>query len=155
MWRESCGCVLTLLSTLTAVGREMICSVKALTFGLALLWLGSAGGAIAANGPLPSTAGGTALVALAQASPNESLSLEEATPTLEKATDAIYQGLEKTQQKIGKTEGRSAAIEHGRDRATGRLQGLLKRAEAADSLDELPNTDQLTLKRLSGSQASE
>ncbi|MEO0408962.1 MAG: hypothetical protein AAF289_16590 [Cyanobacteria bacterium P01_A01_bin.135] len=74
--------------------------------------------------------------------------LEQAAAVVEAATEDIRQGLKQTQRQIGKTDTRSAAIEQGRDRAVAKLKGLLERVEAAETLEALSETDQLTLKRL-------
>ncbi|MGF1535889.1 MAG: hypothetical protein ACFB4J_05295 [Elainellaceae cyanobacterium] len=136
-----------------SVGRRLAARAAALTLSLGVvLSMVCSSGAIALNGASPALATSLELAQAATAQPRASvqpeLDLKAAQPQLEAATEAIYKGLERTKRDIGKTELRQEAIEYGRDRAIGKLQGLLERVESADSLEDLSDTDQLTLKRL-------
>lgn len=68
----------------------------------------------------------------------------------EAASLAIFNGLETTQEFVGKTDRRKAAIEHGRNHASDRLKALIERARSAESFQDLSPTDRLVLKRLLG-----
>ena len=76
--------------------------------------------------------------------------LQQAILSAEAASLAIFNGLEMTQEFVGKTERRKAAIEHGRNHASDRLKALVERARSAESYSDLSPTDRLVLKRLLG-----
>ncbi len=76
--------------------------------------------------------------------------LDRAILSAESASLAIFNGLELTQEFVGKTERRKAAIEHGRNHASDRLKALIERARSAESYQQLAPTDRLVLKRLLG-----
>lgn len=76
--------------------------------------------------------------------------LQRAILSAEAASLAIFNGLEQTQDFVGKTERRKAAIEHGRHHASDRLKALVERARSARSFSDLSPTDRLVLKRLLG-----
>ncbi|MGF1535890.1 MAG: hypothetical protein ACFB4J_05300 [Elainellaceae cyanobacterium] len=78
------------------------------------------------------------------------LDLNRAILSAEAASLAIFNGLETTQNFVGKTERRKAAIEHGRNHASDKLKALIERARSAKSFQELSPTDRLVLKRLLG-----
>jgi len=97
-------------------------------------------GAIAQAAPLlaQTTAGSTAADrSLAIESDGEGLGqefdfdLERAIEQVERASEEIYQGLDRTKELIGKTERRKEAIEHGRNHARERLESLAEKARAA------------------------
>ncbi|MEB3357931.1 MAG: hypothetical protein VKK04_14470 [Synechococcales bacterium] len=74
--------------------------------------------------------------------------LERATEQVERASDEIYQGLDRTKDLIGKTEPRKEAIEHGRDHARERLESLAEKARAAQERgDPLSPKEELLLQR--------
>ena len=80
------------------------------------------------------------------------LNLPNAADQAEELSDRVYSGLETTQDLIGKTEARNQAIEHGRTKASGKLQGLAERArQAHEHQDEtvLSDTDRRVLKHIS------
>ena len=120
--------------------QRMAIGVAALSLSVVMIWA-AAWPSMAAAGRLP--VGAAPLLAEAP-----EVDLNAAATTIETATKAIRDGLKRTQREIGKTEGRRAAIEHGRDRAVAKLEGLLERVQAAETLESLSDTDRLTLKRL-------
>ena len=118
---------------------------------LATLFLASPAIAATSNSDAAAAGDQTAEIAsLGQAA--VPLDLQQAIMSAEAASLAIFDGLETTQNLIGKTERRKAAIEHGRNHASGRLNNLIERARSADSYRDLAPTDRLVLKRLLGQQ---
>jgi hypothetical protein len=82
----------------------------------------------------------------------QELDLKTAADQAEALSDDVYSGLDTTKEIIGKTEARKQAIEHGRNKASGKLQGLAERARQAHAQQDdsvLSDTDQRVLKHIS------
>jgi len=81
-----------------------------------------------------------------------SLDIDQAVDKVERAPNEIYEGLERTKQDIGKTEGRKEIIQKARDHASDKWQSLADKARAAQEGDtELSPVDQHTLQHLNES----
>jgi hypothetical protein len=79
----------------------------------------------------------------------EPLESETGARRAEKASEKVFQGLETTKRKIGKTERRKEAIEHGREKASGKLESLADKARRAqESGETLTPVEKKILKRL-------
>lgn len=82
----------------------------------------------------------------------QELDLPAAADQAEEFSDDVFSGLETTKEIIGKTEARKEAIEHGRTKASGKLQELAERARQAQEQqddDILSQTDRRVLKHIS------
>ncbi|MGG6295313.1 hypothetical protein ACQ4M4_13060 [Leptolyngbya sp. AN02str] len=119
------------------------------TVGLAIaLSMGLWNTAIAA--PLPAS---MSISALTQGM-NPNLDVDKAAESAERASDQIYEGLEQTKQKIGKTEGRNEIIQKARDHASAKWEALADKARDANDTKavELSPVDKHTLTRLQDSE---
>ncbi len=82
----------------------------------------------------------------------QDLDLKAAADQAEDLSNKVFSGLETTKELIGKTEPRKQAIEHGRTKASGKLEGLAERARQADEGQDdsvLSDTDRRVLKHIS------
>lgn len=86
--------------------------------------------------------------------PDKTLDLDRAAQSAERASDQIFEGLEETKEKIGKTEGRKEVIQKAREHASEKWQSLADKARDAqrNPNTELSPVEQKNLKRLSESQ---
>jgi len=100
------------------------------------------------------TALATPLTPIAQLTPShpqpeKSVDLDKGKEQAKKASEKAFEGLETTKELIGKTEKRKQAIEHGRKKASRKLDAMAEKAEKAKkSEDALDHTDKLTLDRI-------
>ncbi|MEO0408963.1 MAG: hypothetical protein AAF289_16595 [Cyanobacteria bacterium P01_A01_bin.135] len=124
-------------------------SIQGLVIALmvGVLLVGPAAAASAETQPIAGVEQTAEIAAMPQVLPD----LQRAILSAEAASLAIFNGLEMTQDFVGKTERRKAAIEHGRNHASDRLKALVERARSAKSYSDLSPTDRLVLKRLLGS----
>jgi len=86
--------------------------------------------------------------------PEGPVDLDRAAESAERASDQIFEGLEETKEKIGKTEGRKEVIQKARERASEKWQSVADKARDAqrNPNTELSPVEQKNLKRLSESQ---
>jgi hypothetical protein len=78
------------------------------------------------------------------------LDLDAAADQAEALSDNVYSGLDTTKEIIGKTEARKQAIEHGRDKASTKLQDLADRARQNQGVEPpLSETDKRVLRHIS------
>jgi hypothetical protein len=81
--------------------------------------------------------------------PSSSRDLEELRAGVDQAADSVYQGLETTKERIGKTEARKQAIEQGRDRAHDKLTTLADDLQkAAEENQPLPTSQRRAAEHL-------
>lgn len=78
-------------------------------------------------------------------------SLEKAADTAERASEQVFDKMEKTQDIVGKTEGRKEAIQKAREHASNKLKSQADRARsAAENSEDLPYQEKLFIKGLRG-----
>ncbi|MEQ9232619.1 hypothetical protein [Coleofasciculus sp. E2-BRE-01] len=96
----------------------------------------------------------TPLTPIAQLTPahpqsEKSVDLDKGSEQAKKASEKAFEGLETTKELIGKTEKRKQAIEHGRKKASRKLDSMAEKAEKAKKSEEsLNHTEKLTLDRI-------
>lgn len=78
-------------------------------------------------------------------------SLEKAADSAERASEQVFDKMEKTQDIVGKTEGRKEAIKTAREHASNKLKSQAERAKSAsENSEDLPYQEKLFIKGLQG-----
>jgi hypothetical protein len=93
----------------------------------------------------------TLMAAVADRAPEPNL--KQGAQKAEKASEKVYEGLERTQKIIGKTEKRNDAIKYARQHASERWNSLADKTRAVErSEDSLSPVDKVNLDLINGSQ---